>query len=126
MDHIQQLCKSFLENSCHTLNFLQSGREGMTLDSLQPILSTLVRQRVSPSQILMLLSVRPKGGLPMSDLASSCHVSGANCTGLCDVLERQGMIARRHDTGDRRKVFVEITPRGAKALKELSEELAPI
>ncbi len=50
-----------------------------------------------------------------SELAADLKMSSAGMTGRLDTLERSGLVRRLRDTGDRRRVEVELTDRGRAA-----------
>jgi DNA-binding MarR family transcriptional regulator len=70
----------------------------------------------------------------MSDLASHLGLTARTMTTAVDVLEREGLLARRPAPGDRRATLVELTPAGRRHIEEwqalqrqLSEEvMAPL
>jgi DNA-binding MarR family transcriptional regulator len=51
------------------------------------------------------------GAISAGELAEAMHLSSGAITTLVDRLERAGYARRRRDTGDRRRVLVEVTPR---------------
>jgi DNA-binding MarR family transcriptional regulator len=55
---------------------------------------------------------RSADGLKMSELSKRLMVSGGNVTGLTDELEKEGLVAREDDPGDRRACTVKLTPEG--------------
>lgn len=61
---------------------------------------------------LMAQLERAPDGLKMGDLSRRMMVTGANITGLANLLEREGLIARRADAVDRRAYWVKLTPEG--------------
>ena len=71
--------------------------------------------------LLFLLHAR-KEGLSPHELATLAGVTRGTITGLLDGLERSGMIARRHDAVDRRKLLISLTPSGARLALDLSNE----
>lgn len=60
------------------------------------------------------------GGREVSvgDLAQRVSLSQATITGILDRLERRGIVARRRDDGDKRRVLARLTPAGARVLAE--------
>lgn len=64
--------------------------------------------------------------LPLRDLADLAHCVRSNITQLVDRLERDGLVRRRGDPGDRRSVRAALTPGGrrahAAAVQVLAEE----
>ncbi|MFI9576030.1 MarR family winged helix-turn-helix transcriptional regulator [Microbispora rosea] len=63
--------------------------------------------------VLIRLAAREQG-LSIGELARAAGVSSRNVTGLVDTLERDGLVRRVPDPGDRRSVLAEITPAGRK------------
>ncbi|MGW5687312.1 MarR family winged helix-turn-helix transcriptional regulator [Nonomuraea sp. NPDC003754] len=61
--------------------------------------------------LLVRLSAAERG-ISIGDLARAAGVSSRNVTGLVDTLERDGLVRRVPDPGDRRAVLAEITPAG--------------
>jgi DNA-binding MarR family transcriptional regulator len=65
--------------------------------------------------VLMLLYDKIAGEpFPMTpaDLADKAGVTRATMTGLVDTLERDGLVRREHDSGDRRMMLVHVTAKG--------------
>ena len=61
---------------------------------------------------LMAQLERNPGGLKKNELSRRLMVSGGNVTGLTDQLEKEGLVARADDPGDRRAYTVKLTPAG--------------
>jgi DNA-binding MarR family transcriptional regulator len=61
-------------------------------------------------------------GLRMSALSRYLMVTGGNVTGLTDELEKDGMVQRDAEPGDRRSVRVALTPKGRKAFERIASE----
>ncbi len=78
---------------------------------------------LEPRQHQLLLAIR---GLPagrsatIGELAERLQLHHHSTVGLVDRLERSGLVVRRHDPADRRRVLVVLTPRGGAMLHELS------
>ncbi|WP_309239120.1 MarR family winged helix-turn-helix transcriptional regulator [Ensifer canadensis] len=58
-------------------------------------------------------------GLSPYELADRAGVTRATVTGLLDGLERDGFLARQQSKDDRRKVLVQLSPKGENAAREL-------
>jgi len=56
-----------------------------------------------------------RGPLPLSALAERQHCVRSNITQLVDRLEKDGLVRRRPDPGDRRGVLAALTPAGEQA-----------
>ena len=75
---------------------------------------------VTASQYNILRILRGTGHpLPCLEIAGQMIQAVPAITRLIDQLEKQGMITRERSADDRRVVFVEITAKGRKVLKEL-------
>ena len=70
-------------------------------------------------QILVRLHHTPSGRMTMGDLAETLDVSPRTVTGLVDNLERDGLVKRVDDPGDRRSVHAELTDHGREQVKAL-------
>ncbi|MEU6593110.1 MarR family transcriptional regulator [Streptomyces sp. NPDC046881] len=70
------------------------------------------------SDALIRLRTLGEAGANLGDLARSAGMTARNATGLVDTLEREGLVRRDPDPGDRRSVLVRITPAGLAWLEE--------
>ena len=59
-------------------------------------------------------------GLRMKDLSKRLMVSGGNITGITDQLEREGLVGRTLDPGDRRAITVKLTAAGLKRFRDMA------
>lgn len=77
---------------------------------------------VTPQQHQLLLAIK---GFPSRDYASVSELADRlqtrqhSMVGLIDRTEAQGLVRREQGTVDRRQVFVHLTPRGEKMLRQL-------
>lgn len=74
---------------------------------------------LSPNRFNALRALRRDEELTMSGLAERLKVSTAAVTSIVDKLEAEGLVHRARSKEDRRQVFVQITPRGAEAVKRV-------
>ena len=79
---------------------------------------------MSPGRFTVLMFLYDKlRGEPVAqtpaELAEKAGVTRATITGLVDTLERDGLVRREHDPGDRRMMRVSMTPKGHEALREV-------
>ena len=65
---------------------------------------------------------RHPDGLRMSALSRYLMVTGGNVTGLTDELEKDGMVQRDPEPGDRRSYRVALTPKGRKTFEKIASE----
>jgi DNA-binding MarR family transcriptional regulator len=79
---------------------------------------------LSPGRFTVLMLLYDKvAGEPLpqtpADLAEKAGVTRATITGLVDTLERDGMVSREHDSGDRRMMLVNLTAKGRAAIEDI-------
>ena len=79
----------------------------------------LARQsELTASQILLLRFVAQEGRALPSEIARSIELKQATITVLLNKLEAGGLVTRRRDTEDRRRVWVRLTDAGHKVLEQ--------
>ena len=69
-----------------------------------------------------------------ADLADRAGVARATITGLVDTLERDGLVTRHHESGDRRMMSIHLTAKGLDALegilpgyfRQMAQQMAPL
>jgi DNA-binding MarR family transcriptional regulator len=71
---------------------------------------------------LMAQLERSPQGLKMGELSRRLMVTGGNVTGVTDMLEREGLVARSADPADRRAWRVRLTPAGRRTFRAMAEE----
>ena len=83
-------------------------------------LARILRQQadlgLTPSQITALATVGREGPLTLGALADTEHVTPPSMTKIVERLEGLGLIERRADPVDRRRVLAAVTPAGETAL----------
>src|SRR4030095_10865917 len=85
----------------------------------------LLRDRYAttlPRFDLMAQLERAPKGLKMGELGKRMMVTGGNVTGITDLLEREGLVERVADPGDRRARLVRLTGAGRRAFAAMAEE----
>lgn len=65
--------------------------------------------KLTPQRVRLLLQLKERGAMKMSDLRDALGVSATNVTALVDALERDEMVTRRAHVSDRRATVVVIT-----------------
>ena len=79
----------------------------------------LARQsELTASQILLLRYVAQEGRALPSEIAKAIELKQATITVLLNKLEAGGLVTRRRDTEDRRRVWVQLTDAGHKVLEQ--------
>ncbi len=79
--------------------------------------------RIEPQQHQLLLAIKglPEGTRPtVSALSHRLCLRHHSTVELIDRLVEQGAVSRRHNSEDRREVFIELTPHGEQLLHQLS------
>lgn len=69
---------------------------------------------------------RAGGELHQKDLAARVGIDGSTLVRLLDILETQGLIARRVDMQDRRAKRLALTPAGVSAVKTIRRRIAAV
>ena len=72
---------------------------------------------ISPTQLQILVQLWEKNGRSLKELADACRCSRPTITGVVDTLERNGLVTRRMDRRDRRKVRAFLTA-GGRSLRD--------
>jgi DNA-binding MarR family transcriptional regulator len=78
---------------------------------------------VEPQQHQLLLAVKgmpPDVAPSIGEVASRLQIVHHSAVELVDRLEEQGLIQRRRNPDDRRQVFLSLTPKGERVLRELT------
>jgi DNA-binding MarR family transcriptional regulator len=77
-------------------------------------------------EVLVLLSFSRTGSLPLSKVGERLMVHPTSVTNLIDRLETQGLVVRRVDAADRRRILASLTPEGRRVLKRATAALTAI
>jgi DNA-binding MarR family transcriptional regulator len=101
------------------LNLLRAGDEAYRRSE-----AFMTEHGMTPGRftIMMLLYDKLEGvSVPRTpaELADMAGVTRATITGLVDTLERDGIVTRRHDSGDRRMMVIHLTPKGIATVREI-------
>lgn len=78
---------------------------------------------LTPQQHQALLAIRGYPGrdeVTLGELAEALQIRPHSAVGLVDRLTAHGLAERRHREGDRRQVYVGLTPQGDTVLEQLS------
>lgn len=75
-------------------------------------------RNLTTTQLATLRQLARRGPVSAGDLARAISVSQATITGVLDRLERPGLIQRRRDPRDRRRVVVELTAAGGDVVRD--------
>jgi DNA-binding MarR family transcriptional regulator len=101
----------------------------LRLMSCSALIENHIRQRLQgefsttlPRFDLMAQLERCPEGLKMGELSKRLMVTGGNVTGITDLLEKEGLVARVIDSRDRRAFRVKLTPSGQRLFKKMAAE----
>jgi DNA-binding MarR family transcriptional regulator len=83
----------------------------------------LAHGQVSFAQFFLLGHIAQTGAVSMSAIAEKMNHTTAAATGLVDRLENLGYVGRNHDLDDRRKVLVQITPKGENLVNRIRQDI---
>jgi DNA-binding MarR family transcriptional regulator len=107
----------------------ESLRLWLRLLSCSTLIENHIRQRLQadfattlPRFDLMAQLERCPEGLKMGELSQRMMVTGGNVTGITDLLEKEGMVARVTDERDRRAFRVRLTASGQRLFKRMAAE----
>ncbi len=82
--------------------------------------------QVTPGQYRMLHLLLTQGSSCMGDIAATLHVSAPAVTKTVRTLERRGLVLRRPDAGDHRRVLISLSEVGRKAIEKVHRELREV
>jgi DNA-binding MarR family transcriptional regulator len=99
----------------------------LRLLSCSTLIENHIRQRLQgefattlPRFDLMAQLERCPEGLKMGELSKRLMVTGGNVTGITDLLQKEGLVARVIDAQDRRAFRVKLTPSGQRLFKKMA------
>lgn len=75
-------------------------------------------ETLSMAQTMLLRSIEQQGSVKMSEVASLLMIKAPAASAVIAGLERNGLVERSVDEGDRRVTLVTLTPKGLKALHD--------
>lgn len=76
-----------------------------------------IEHHLTTPQLLCLRLLAQEGPLTPGAMAKEMYLSQATVTGILDRLEKRGLVERRRDQSDRRKVSIHLTLDGEAAIK---------
>jgi DNA-binding MarR family transcriptional regulator len=80
----------------------------------------------SSYEALMLLSFTRRGEMPLGKMSDRLMVHPASITNTIDRLQEKGLVVRRRDAGDKRRILAVITAAGRQRAAEATEPLNKI
>jgi len=86
------------------------------------LLRDLEQYALTPAQMGVLVQLRHEEGLMASEIALRALLDQPMVTRVLDRLEQAGLVVRKRDVGDRRRVRIWLTPKG----RGLAPRLPPI
>jgi DNA-binding MarR family transcriptional regulator len=92
---------------------------GSTEHLIDEILVALVqRHGLTGPQLVVLRELKRSGQIPVGQLAENVSLSHATVTGILERLEKQGLVEKKPDVVDRRRVLAHITRGGEGRVEE--------
>jgi DNA-binding MarR family transcriptional regulator len=76
---------------------------------------------LTPTQVRALRVLSLEGPRRLGELAGWMELSNSACSTMIDQLEKRGLILKREDPGDRRSIYAETTPEGARVAQALAQ-----
>ena len=74
---------------------------------------------VTGGQVMLLIGIKNNPGLSQRELAERERISGAAASVHVDRLERAGLVRRPRSETDRRRIGLEVTPKGLRVLEQV-------
>ncbi len=78
---------------------------------------------LTPSQLILMQVIDRSREATPGFLAKEVSLSQATVTALLDKLEQRGLLVRRRDTTDKRRVYVQLTDVGAATIRDAPDSL---
>jgi DNA-binding MarR family transcriptional regulator len=78
---------------------------------------------LTPSQLILMQIITNVADATPSYLAKEVSLSQATVTALIDKLEKRGLVCRRRDDVDKRRVYVDLTEKGVATLRDAPDSL---
>jgi DNA-binding MarR family transcriptional regulator len=69
------------------------------------------------SQLLVIQTLDEVGEMTIGEIAARVNLAQASVTSIVDRLQEAGLLARQRGDSDKRKVFVQITPKGREVVE---------
>lgn len=74
---------------------------------------------ITSSQLITIMTLHSSGRSAMGELAKNHYVTMPTMTGLIDRLVKLGLVRRSLSEQDRRKVYIELAPKGKELIKDV-------
>ena len=105
------------------VHFLEFAIQFFNLAKCQYQQQNQVRANTAGFHALVLLSHPQSPSPTMSELAEQLGITKQQLTKLVNDLEDKELVSRRHDSKNRRLVYLDITPKGLTSLEELKKDM---
>ena len=104
-----------------------------TVDDVERLLRTvsvIIKKRgreiladfgITPPQFSALLTLIQNGDMTIGELGEKMYLACSTATDLVDRMERNGLVARKRDTNDRRVIRLRVLERGHQMLEEVMQ-----
>jgi MarR family transcriptional regulator, lower aerobic nicotinate degradation pathway regulator len=87
------------------------------------VAEALATEGLRRQHFLVLSALAERGAVSQAELGRRLSIDRSDMHALLADLEREGLVARVRDEGDRRRVVVEITTAGGRALRRLDKRV---
>src|SRR5438477_13029583 len=108
--------KKRTERVCQLLVVAAGAAQTLATEPLEPL-------RLSPRAWRVLSTLVESGPLTQIELATATATDRTAMVYLLDELDRQGLVARMPNPGDRRSYLIHLTPRGTQTQRNAAAEL---
>ncbi len=92
----------------------------------QKMMELSQKHGVNIQQLHALLMVAEHEGITMKEFADALHVTSPSATSFAERLVRLGWVARKHDQENRKRIHLNLTPKGKLLLQNKMRERARI
>lgn len=93
------------------------------LSSLAKVEGECAHGDLSMAQMNLILAVRVRGEVTLTELAESLSVSPPSVSVMVDRLVERGLLKRERATSDRRKVVIQVSPGAEQHIEEMEERV---
>ena len=90
------------------------------------ILDGAAKLRLTPGQPKILEFLTNNGESDQKTLAAECEIEQATAGGILLRMEQAGLIERKHKEGNRRSLYVSLTPRGVEMARKMDEAVREV
>ena len=90
------------------------------------VLAESAKLGLTPGQPKILEFLMKNGESDQKTLAAECEIEQATAGGILLRMEQAGLIERKHKEGNRRSLYVSLTPRGVEMARKMDEAVREV